>query len=84
MQKPLAMSHFLAKLGAQQIEADAFALLLDVDGFITEGTGANIFFAFGNVLYTPTTRNILNGISRQTVIELAEKLGIPVRQTERT
>jgi branched-chain amino acid aminotransferase len=78
------LSHFLAKLGGQQIDPDAFALLLDLDGFLTEGTGANIFLVSDGVLSTPTTRNILNGISRQTAIELAGKLGIPVREADLT
>ncbi|NQU11259.1 aminotransferase class IV, partial [bacterium] len=51
------LPHFMAKLEVQKIDADAFALLLDVDGFAAEGTGANIFFASGGVLQTPTTRN---------------------------
>ncbi|NLX99298.1 MAG: branched-chain amino acid aminotransferase [Rhodopirellula sp.] len=70
--------HYLAKRHAQQINPDAFALLLDVDGFVTEGTGANIFFVSGGTLQTPTTRNILNGVSRQAVIELARRQGSDV------
>jgi len=78
------LPHFMAKLEVQQIDADAFALLLDADGFISEGTGANIFFASGGVLRTPTTRNILNGISRLTVIALAAQLGIEVQERDLT
>lgn len=70
------LPHFMSKLYANQLDPDAFALLLDTDGFITEGSGANIFFVSDGVLYTPTTRNTLNGISRQTVMELAGDLGI--------
>lgn len=76
--------HYLSKLAAQQIDPDAFALLLDVDGFVSEGTGANVFFVQDGVLLTPTTRNILGGISRQTVIDLAGDLGISVRETDLT
>jgi branched-chain amino acid aminotransferase len=78
------LPHFMAKLEVQKIDADAFALLLDADGFISEGTGANIFFASSGVLRTPTTRNILNGISRQTVIQLAGKLGEEVQERDLT
>ncbi len=78
------LPHFMSKLYAQQVDPNAFALLLDVDGFITEGTGANIFFVLNGVLYTPTDRNILNGISRQTAIELAGKLGIEVIEKDLT
>lgn len=76
--------HYLSKLAAQEADPDAFALLLDLDGFLSEGTGANIFLVRNGVLFTPTTRNILGGISRQTVIELAGKLGIPVVERDLT
>jgi len=78
------LPHFMAKLEVQKIDADAFALLLDADGFISEGTGANIFFVSGGVLRTPTTRNVLNGISRQTAIELAVQLGVEVQERDLT
>lgn len=76
--------HYLSKLTAQHVDADAFGLLLDIDGFLTEGTGANIFLVHKGTLLTPTTRNILDGISRQTVIELADRLGIPVVEKDLT
>jgi branched-chain amino acid aminotransferase len=56
-----------------------WALLLDDDGFITEGTGDNVFLVKNGVIYTPEGRNILRGISRQYVIdELAPQLSIKV------
>ena len=56
-----------------------WALLLDPDGFITEGTGDNFFMIKGNKLITPEPRNILRGISRQFVIdELAHEVGLHV------
>jgi len=56
---------------------NVWALLLDPDGFVAEGSGANIFIVKDNVLYTPEPRNILRGISRAYVFELAEQLDIP-------
>jgi len=53
-----------------------WALLLDPDDFITEGTGANFFIVKDGVLYTPEPRNILVGISRGHVLDIGEKLGI--------
>jgi len=53
-----------------------WALLLDSDGFITEGTGDNFFIVKNNELLTPEGRNILRGISRSYVIEIATQLGI--------
>ena len=51
-------------------------LLLDPDNYITEGTGDNFFIVKDNVLYTPEPRNILVGISRGYIFELANDLGI--------
>lgn len=76
--------HFLAKRDAQRIDPGAFGLMLDIDGFIAEGTGANIFFVLDGVLYTPRTRNILVGVSRQYVIQLADKLDIEVVEDDLT
>lgn len=56
-----------------------WALLLDPDGFIAEGTGDNFFIIKDNMLITPEARNILRGISRAYVIyELAPQLGMKV------
>ena len=67
------------------IEASLFkgdnnwALLLDTDGYIAEGTGTNFFIIKDNVIYTPEGRNILRGITRETVIsELAPSLNLEV------
>lgn len=54
------------------------ALLLDIDGNVAEGPGANVFFEKAGVLYTPATGNILPGITRATVLELCAALEIPV------
>lgn len=78
------LPHFLSKLDGKRLDPEAFALMLDISGYITEGTGANIFFLLGGIIYTPTTRNILVGISRQYVIELAGKLGLEVVEADIT
>ena len=58
---------------------DNWALLLDTDGFVTEGTGSNFFMVKNNVIFTPEYRNILRGISMNTVInDLAPSLGLKV------
>jgi branched-chain amino acid aminotransferase len=56
----------------------AWALLLDPDGFIAEGAGANFFLVKDGKLLTPEPRNILRGTRRKYTIELAKKLGIEV------
>jgi branched-chain amino acid aminotransferase len=53
-----------------------WALLLDPDGFIAEGTGDNFFIVKDHVVITPEPRNILRGISRGYIFELAQKLGL--------
>ena len=51
------------------------ALLLDVNGFVMEGSGENFFMVKDQVLYTPTLSSALNGITRATIIQLAKELG---------
>jgi len=55
-----------------------WALLLDPDGFIAEGTGDNFFMVKDDRIITPEPRNILRGVSRKYIIEeLAPQLGLP-------
>ncbi len=54
------------------------ALMLDYEGYVAESTGANLFAIKDGALHTPTPDRFLNGLTRQTVIELAETLGIEV------
>lgn len=56
------------------------ALLLDINGNVAEGPGANIFFEKNGKLVTPPPGNILPGITRATVIELCHELGIPLEE----
>lgn len=56
----------------------ADALMLDFEGNVAECTGANIFFVQDGVIHTPTADRFLNGITRQTVIELARRRGVEV------
>lgn len=54
------------------------ALLLDVDGFVAEGSGENIFIIKQGKLFTPELTSALDGITRNTIITLAETINIPV------
>ena len=68
-------------LGEQEVKAqnpDAIPILLDINGNICEGAGANILIVKNGVVITPKDQYILAGISRQTTMELAANLGIEV------
>ncbi len=56
------------------------ALLLDVDGFVAEGSGENFFMVYDGVIYTPELTSALDGITRATVIQLAQEEGYEVRE----
>ena len=60
------------------------ALLLDKNGFISEGSGENIFIVKDSILYTPRTDFCLNGITRQSVIEIAGRMDIPIQEKDLT
>src|SRR5262249_5042527 len=69
-------------LACQEAKDNGFdeALLLDINGFVAEGPGANVFYEKNGVIYTPARGNILPGITRATVIELCSELNIPVEE----
>ena len=56
------------------------AILLDKNGFISEGSGENLFIIKDSKLLTPKTDFCLNGITRQTVMQIAIDLGIEVEE----
>ena len=57
-------------------DPEAITLLLDLDGNITECAGSNFVIVSDRTVYSPTTRNILQGVSLLTVKELASELGL--------
>ena len=67
-------------LAHREAEHDGYdeALLLDVDGFVAEGSGENIFIVRRGKLYTPDLTSALEGITRDTIIQLAAEIGIEV------
>ena len=71
------LHYMMANIEVSQVKGDNnWALLLDPDGFIAEGTGDNIFIVKDGVVITPEPRNILRGISRAYIFELCEALKI--------
>ncbi len=69
----------LSKHEAEKLGFDD-SLMLDYRGYIAEATGANIFFVKENELFTPIADCFLNGITRQTVIEIAKENKIKVHE----
>lgn len=78
------MNLVLAELEAQSQNAEAYALLLDLDGSITEYSSGNVFIVRRGSLITPFERNSLGGIARETVMEFAAELGIPCHEADIT
>ncbi|MBT6939509.1 MAG: branched-chain amino acid aminotransferase [Candidatus Marinimicrobia bacterium] len=71
----------MANIEVSQMKGENnWALLLDPDGFITEGTGDNFFIVKNGEILTPEGRNILRGISRSYIFDLAKQLGLPCRE----
>lgn len=56
------------------------ALLLDVDGFVAEGSGENFFMLRNGIIYTPELTAALEGITRETIIQIAKECGYEVRE----
>ena len=71
------MNSILAHQEAAQDGYDE-ALLLDVDGFVAEGSGENVFIVRKGKLITPDLTSALEGITRDTIVQLAGELGIEV------
>ncbi|MDA8094985.1 MAG: branched-chain amino acid transaminase [Betaproteobacteria bacterium] len=69
-------------LAHQEAAADGYdeALLLDVEGFVSEGSGENVFIVRDGQLYTPDTTSALEGITRDTLITLAKDAGLSVTE----
>ena len=67
-------------LAHQEAAQDGYqeALLLDVDGFVAEGSGENIFIVRKGKLYTPDLTSALEGITRDTIVQLAAEIGLTV------
>ncbi|MCS7014403.1 MAG: branched-chain amino acid transaminase [Chloroherpetonaceae bacterium] len=75
-------------LNSQLIKMEALAdgyaegIALDINGYVAEGSGENIFLVRDGIIYTPlTAQSILPGITRRAVIELAREQGIEVKET---
>jgi branched-chain amino acid aminotransferase len=78
-----ATGHYVNSiLASQEAKANGYdeALLNDMNGYVAEGPGANIFFEQDGKLITPPAGNILPGITRETVFEICKEMNIPVEE----
>jgi branched-chain amino acid aminotransferase len=78
-----ATGHYVNSiLASQEAKANGFdeALLLDMNDYVAEGPGANVFYEKDGKLFTPALGNILPGITRATVLEICNEMGIPVEE----
>ncbi len=74
------LNNILAKIEANAKGGDE-AIFLDRNGYISEGSGDNIFIVKNGKILTPPTINNLRGITREAVIELIQRIGIPFIET---
>jgi branched-chain amino acid aminotransferase len=75
--------NILARAEAQVSGADE-AIILDMQGFVAEGTGDNLFLVRRGALWTPPVQSGLEGITRQTVMELGKDISISTHETPLT
>jgi len=83
MCKAKANGHYInSMLALQEALIDGYdeAMLLDVDGYVAEGSGENIFIIKDGVIYTPDLTSALDGITRRTLFELAKDIGVEIRE----
>jgi branched-subunit amino acid aminotransferase/4-amino-4-deoxychorismate lyase len=71
------MHWWLADQEAHLTDPRAIPLLLDLEGNLTETSGANVLFVKNGAVISPTPRNILLGVSRDTIRRICDGLGIP-------
>ena len=69
-------------LANQEVTADGYdeALLLDTDGYVSEGAGENVFIVKTGKIYTPDLASCLDGITRDSIIEIVKDLGLELRE----
>ncbi|MBU2824186.1 branched-chain amino acid transaminase, partial [Acidithiobacillus ferrooxidans] len=77
------MNSMLAQREAASCGYDE-ALLLDREGYVSEGSGENVFMIRDGILYTPTLTSALEGITRDTILRFARDAGIPIVEKQLT
>ena len=70
------MNHFMAELEAKAFNPDAYPIMLDLDGNITESSAANFLFVSGGRIKVPDTRMVLSGADMGAALELSTGMGV--------
>ena len=73
------LNNILAKIEANYKGGDE-AIIFDTNGYLSEGSGDNIFAVKNGIIVTPPTLNNLRGITRDVVLEIAQSMGITVKE----
>ena len=72
------MNHNMAAFEAKQMDPRAIPLMLDIDGNLSETSAHNFFLVIDGKLCTPTDRNVLGGITKAVIFDLAKQLGVEI------
>ena len=72
------MNHNMAAFEAKQGDPRAIPLMLDIDGNLSETSAHNFFLVIDGKLCTPSDRNVLGGITKAVIFDLAKQLGVEV------
>jgi branched-chain amino acid aminotransferase len=72
------MNHNMAAFEAKQVDPRAIPLMLDIDGNLSETSAHNFFLVIDGQLCTPTDRNVLGGITKAVIFDLAKQLGVEI------
>src|SRR5215510_7811308 len=72
------MNHNMAAFEAKQVDPRAIPLMLDIDGNLSETSAHNFFLVIDGSLCTPTDRNVLGGVTKAVIFDLAKQLGIEI------
>lgn len=72
------MNHVMAEFEAKSVDPEAIALMLDTDGLVAEASFANVFFVRDGRVCTPRSKNILLGIMRENVLDVAPQANVEI------
>ena len=72
----------MAQMEATDVDPDAWPIMLDLNGNLTEGVGWNVLIVTDGVIRSSTDKAVLQGVSRGMVFDLAKQLDIPVVQED--